>query len=105
MVGKKINEKDYLQLLRVIYKFSSFNPKKAKILVYYVMCQILYNKFDSIYLSKLEYDTGIGFTDESLANPNKYREYLMQMEKSFKHLEIIEIKSLIFDVMTKAYRN
>ena len=97
-MAKAINKAKYIDILRIIYKYSNFDINKAEILVKYTSHQMMMHKIDPIYIDKLQYDTRIALKDEY-----NYEIVLRQLHKIYTHFEVIEIKTTVFDVLSSGY--
>lgn len=98
-MSKFFKKANYEQLLMLIFKFSNFDKTRAKILLEYVSYKIIENKFDVGYIDKLQYDLGIVLED----TPLKRNTCNTQMNKTFTHIELIEIKALLLDIVKEGY--
>ena len=99
-MAKAINKAKYIDILRIIYKYSNFDINKAEILVKYTSHQMMMHKIDPIYIDKLQYDTRINTKD---INEMDYAKVLKQLHKTYKHFEVIEIKTIIYDSLASGY--
>lgn len=102
MANRILKRIDYLELLTLIFKFSKYDKNRATILVKYISFQLLKQGFNQIYIDKLQLDTDM--TLEPLPYNNRCIEAIQnEIDLEFEHIEIVEIKSFVFDTLQKGY--
>lgn len=98
---------DYYNLVCYLYKRSDYNRKKAELLYKYTIFQLLKNGFNEIYTDKLAYDLNI-IPDDGTKLTFTEREYkttLNQLNELFNHIELIKLKSKVWDIIHKGYHD
>ena len=104
MVGKmvKVLKQDvYLRLLGIIYKYSMFDEARGELLIRYITFKLLDFNFAPIIYEKLQMDTGILMQDKALTK--SYDLVIKQMDRKFTQLELLEIKTMVFDILQTGY--
>lgn len=94
---KSLKETDYIHLLKLIYKCSKFNDKKAQLILEYISCKLIENKFNTSFIDKLQYDTTLTVKNMDIIRIKK------QMNKEFTQYELLEISASTFDVINNGY--
>ena len=99
-MARVLKRADYQELLIIIYRYSNYEKEKAIILYHYVIHKLSKNRFDDIYVEKLTIDTNL--TDHSIKNfIIKDKDIERKLREYFSYYDVINIKSLVFDIMHK----
>lgn len=101
-MAKVLKEVEYFKLITLIYKTAVYNKNKAIILAKYTICQLEKYHFNKIYIDKLILDLNI--QDEHIKIRNyAHTRTLTEIENNFNPFEIINFKSLIWDILRNGY--
>lgn len=102
-MAKALKKSDYSDLLILIFKYSKYNKAKSELLFSYVAKQLFKLGYNNMYLNKLAIDL-------DLVDCNKDFEIIQDninknviLDESFNMYDVINIKSLVWDILHKGY--
>lgn len=105
-MAKILKITDYYALLTVIYKYADYDKNNATLILKYVSYQLLKHTYKSIYIDKLILDLNLVDNDALMQinlTEKEYKKTIKDMENTFNILQIMTIKSLLFDIIHKGY--
>lgn len=98
---------DYYNLLCVIYKSANYNKEKSVTLYTYVCFQLLQEGFNKMYVEKLASDLNLISTNETentfKISEKQYKTTTEQLNKLFNYHDLINFKSVIWDMVHRGY--
>ena len=107
-MAKILKKIDYDSLVILIYLMANYNKKKAILLYRYTAHYIIESQFNVMYIEKLAYDLNlIDIDNKDIIRFDDIKDNFItnitNMDKEFTHLEIINFKSILWDILHKGY--
>lgn len=102
MAYRVLKNIDYMILVLLIYKYSNYDVNNAILLYTYIAIELSNNRFNEIYMDKLKKDLNI-IDKVKDAIPFRSSKIFKEINKTYPHHAVVEIKSTVFDIMHKGY--